>query len=1509
MPPPPGVEYANSVGVGVVVSDRDNAVVTYLDTIISRMKTIKDLSSASSISIKVNQYAGHQNDQQAEQARVTIRRRATQEVVRDETRQMNLLDQIDEQMAHRERQRANLTADVLINTGKRVSGALAQSLKYEEQLRQQHLEKVKGMTLEELKMAETLGGGRNEAITEELMRRKEALGRRVAHPDTKWYEHASVDPETGREYQRKSLHTREEEYAAARQVIAGRKDLQQYIPYVEAQIEAHRKGLYRGPIGDIPREGGSVEFKLPPEGHPHRGPERREGDTPTEVERRGGLSAETHAQQMRDWGGGQYLTDEEVEATRERHRKNRAKGEVVDDLRNEEERDEVRRALDKRATNRRISAAVKEIEGQAAGPPPDVKAATEEAHRKARDKAKTVDDLRTRELDEEAQRFNERAKTQKLVRDRATQLARDEKSQDPAYAADLHKKLRTSDRGTLEASSEQLQDRRGRERDALEQFNRNAVALELRRRRDEGQQERARKAAEAEWTTYQARRREADARYNAQKDPDGAGTAPPPRPSRRIVEEDPDKARIRKERLALSREIAELQKRAAEETQGAGKGLDKVSDQIRKFRDEANKISLKRAGTDVGQMATHMTQRLRATQQEVQRLHAEFQKPAKDRNVLELERDMLRLQGRIRDTEREMRNLRETEQDTPGGPGGPGGPRKTQSIYQRGLFGLGGGSTGGVLATALTYQAFSKAEQGLTRIISLSWEAARAQAEATLRLQAEAQASGRLSDENLRLANTVKTRYNVNLQTAADVVSGTTRFAERGGMFSKQGQLQDALLNIAAARRVTSEQLPEFIQTAQNEEGRFAQKFLGKRIETIYRNYANENRAKLTEGLWDSEMVDNQQASLRALTETLTDYERAQALANEIIKKGAEYQGAAAERANSLVGNIDRTRVAFDDLASSFGTFLQQNRILVTLMERAAFLAKLIADTGGDDKKTGAGGLVLSTADIDRQAKAARTAYGELFSQGVDRAAAGATIGLTPFAALYGGIKGGITGEGVLKGGAEPLHNFWNSITGSDSRDRAEADTRNKLFAERNRQIQELVKSGRVEFTGGPVDWDTGKGIRVKSEQEGTADADKKLADENDERRRDIVEEQRLTRVRAIIQKLLEARQGSQAVATVAQQLEPDNRFSKTFVDLATAGERVRHQYGALGEETVALMTKFEMQALRVQLVAQRFDSLTTAIQLQTKAAKERDEVELSTDLTRREQASVGVTRARVDAVRQLIELEGRRQRVLGVGPGLLAEQEFSARAQIEGITSIAGGPGVGLGYESRAQKKIINEAVLSILGELPDAVVAGTPWAKEAFSQAITGQMSEARSAVFDAINAETLVARENERLKENAQRYADERERLLGSASTDLERQAVGRSFDRALIQQTEGIGARELAQSGLFDFRNEAIMREAQRATEEEARAAAAVYEGLQVQKGIFIAVATIAAALRSGDMSLLVRIENMTKATVDAQNMQPTSPGDVQKLLNGAGGDDAAALGAGLNDRYGYTKWKE
>src|SRR3982751_4574016 len=134
MPPP--AELANSIGVGVALHD-EGQLLPYVEQVLSKMQAIKNLASATSVSIKVtNQYGGPGGGGpgQGQEIQAESRVRRTKAAVQEETKQLNLLTQIEEEQARRAQATAHDTTDYLIGEGRRATGALKAQFEYEEGL-------------------------------------------------------------------------------------------------------------------------------------------------------------------------------------------------------------------------------------------------------------------------------------------------------------------------------------------------------------------------------------------------------------------------------------------------------------------------------------------------------------------------------------------------------------------------------------------------------------------------------------------------------------------------------------------------------------------------------------------------------------------------------------------------------------------------------------------------------------------------------------------------------------------------------------------------------------------------------------------------------------------------------------------------------------------------------------------------------------------------------------------------------------------------------------------------------------------------------------------------------------------------------------------------------------------------------------------------------------------------------------------------------------------------------
>lgn len=545
--------------------------------------------------------------------------------------------------------------------------------------------------------------------------------------------------------------------------------------------------------------------------------------------------------------------------------------------------------------------------------------------------------LRKRTEREEVRRRVAEADAKRQAGERAAR--RNEEARSDEYRRGIGERLRGATTGELRAGVGQL---RGKERDELTTFHRDSLALELRRRRDEArvkrEEEERRRAAE-EVRRVQREREAADKRIVEERERYGPVSSTEGRAYldrlRRQAERkfDPDSELKRQQAKAAIEGGMEVRARGRGGRGGPAsdpeKEIGRASDALRKFNAEAQRTSLRRAGTEIGNEAAAISRRLTGLQRIASNLREEFAKPANMGRTRELiEGDLRRIGQRVKAAENQLRGLREAEQKL--GPSGAGttGPRpdpqSTGSIFQRIIRNM-------AIRAAVFYALYD-----LKRFTTDSIEAARVAAQTERQLEATARQSGLTMRSALGIGEQIRGNADLSRQEAQATTANVIRFARRAGGQGQEGAFSRAIADIAAQRNIENKDLAGAVDKLFRGEG--VEEILGREPEALFRQYAQRQLAARPDvsGLF----VGKERPDLRPMNQQIAEYvshlsdaQKAQIIWNETLRAGGEAVGEAARRHATLEGRLDAARSRWADAHVSFGNFILLLRPVDSLLE------------------------------------------------------------------------------------------------------------------------------------------------------------------------------------------------------------------------------------------------------------------------------------------------------------------------------------------------------------------------------------------------------------------------------------------------------------------------------------------------------------------------------------------------------------------------------------------------
>jgi hypothetical protein len=388
-------------------------------------------------------------------------------------------------------------------------------------------------------------------------------------------------------------------------------------------------------------------------------------------------------------------------------------------------------------------------------------------------------------------------------------------------------------------------------------------------------------------------------------------------------------------------------------------------------------------------------------------------------------------------------------------------------------------------------------------------------------------------------------------------------------------------------------------------------------------------------------------------------------------------------------------------------------------------------------------------------------------------------------------------------------------------------------------------------------------------------------------------EQELLNQQNTALGKLRETQRGSfQSVNDVATLTSgPDNKYTEILANQVTLADRMKQQWGFLGESAVDYFTKLHQGALEMQLLGTRFDSYITASNLRFQAGRELIE-RGGPGLTRREQDQIDVTNAQTQQGVGAIDLLAKYRAFRGdrvSRTGLLKEDVgLVTRGLSLGSVGPDGRPVLsGFG-------ELSSEARLRASGPVADALI-------DVFGNFSKREINQSgmRDVLFRALNTKNALnylnindARRKQELGLNLdsqlagqlgedQRYRDSELSRVGGLNLDQETRDrltrnIGERSDKLYLARTDNIPIKDLS-FDQFQNRQTALQREADRETARQQEAEAAVKAGLALQSAMLENIALIREAIVGGDLSMLVQVQNDTQAAIDQSSLEQAHSG--------------------------------
>lgn len=958
---------------------------------------------------------------------------------------------------------------------------------------------------------------------------------------------------------------------------------------------------------------------------------------------------------------------------------------------------------------------------------------------------------------------------------------------------------------------------------------------------------------------------------------------------------------LTRERLDRARRVTGY-KEAAQTPQEATVELDKMRDRVISLQREFSQVSVRRVGTELGREAGVMSRELGQVQQRLMQLKRELQQPANMRRTeQEITQEMAHLRREFAETQERARVMK-SDLAQAGPPERPPNPFEN-SPRRRGLFGFGGGGGfGSAIANMAMYGGLYKGIALMKELTQASLENAKAQSEAELGLQGATQQAGMLASENEKIVESLQRQGQTSRTISLQAVAAATRFATQAGRPGEEGGLTRIFANIAASRGLSNEKIPELIDQAMKERGRFAQEYLGTTPTHIFTEYVRTHRGELEEGFPEKRTLAQDVAGL-------SDLEKRRALIDAIEARQGQFTGALSNRMDTIAGKAEAARAGFDNITASMGQMILASRNVSMILDLITN-AMGGPSAGANAPGTGPGGL-LTMAEIQQRAQG---------GFGTGQFLAGAAIRLLP--TLTGAQNIYAVGQAAKERDASRLLDaipvvgaFTASYKAQKIADASRDDLEQMRLARVNMdaflQMQKAGRVIRVDASGREYTQQQYEKASITEKQaldasfkfgergyriESTEEYQKRRKGQYDEL---IKLQGGLNREEAIFNEQLDHRQQALAKLTQIQislpsvqeqfgtAAAPDNPFVKSFMQLDTVIERVKGQWGGFSGEVQEGFIQneranalFDIQKTRIEGNIAAFRSLSEAKMLAARA-----QVELSAS----DERGLTILGAQLRAAERIPQLYLEIKTLGQFRAPTAFEQEQAGRWQLDrlrGLQQFGFGPG------GRARERVADEALGRFVGQYPIEMLRGarTPFARQLRDTRIQLDQREISRAYQDIID-ETRKAEIGGRAAQEAQELVKSLPAMRVKAAKDATAQglrgAALESYTRRVddfvrsqvLAITRSLGERELTPD-LRSARIAALKEDAADRLRLESEA-----QQTRQQTMVFIAqiLAEIQAYRRqigqqgTAGYDVAIRVENETLARADVKNLKELRTG--------------------------------
>lgn len=569
-------------------------------------------------------------------------------------------------------------------------------------------------------------------------------------------------------------------------------------------------------------------------------------------------------------------------------------------------------------------------------------------------------------------------------------------------------------------------------------------------------------------------------------------------------------------------------------------------------------------------------------------------------------------------------------------------------------------------------------------------------------------------------------------------------------------------------------------------------------------------------------------ASVGRVVASLTEEEKTTIRVSAIRKLAAENAGAAADRLNEVDGQVATLSATLENLTQATGDTITGS------LEFRDFLKTL-----NDGLKA-----ISTSADEVR----AKLAQGLTPRQIAEQSKSGILSGIADF------TTAGATQLFAFSGAAELLGFTPEEIAAAT--DPAVVHARRVEEATRQIEAQQRREKAQAEKASA---------IAIQNEKDRAAVAGRKRQEEAHKKELDAAEEQgkRLADI---------YKRSSDLIGGSASRLLTDNPFVQVFADAIKAGERMREQFGDLGEDVVRRLSDIEQRASSLAQLSLRFDSQLNALGLRQQARSfERGFGGLSGADERG--LSVGSARlgAAVEAAALLREADRLEDRLRG-GAGT-EDASRDALSTLDTIRFTALQTPVTSDGMRKALQAAIDEQILAATSNLDPNAIGNDPALRGAFSERAdalrrqaAGQQDRVQAAIRDAAAGAQILTDARERI-------AKINELRSGARGVDADF-ALGLA-DKALLEEVS-----RLPEGDRGEFRiaaRDAALRQAEREARKEQDAQRVVQEEREWRDD-----------LRNLARGQLNALERKNQITVNIN--ERTGALDVRKFAGPANGGD-------------------